>query len=103
MKKEFQYSAVGNIEFRYILNGNTERFISTNGILGASSIIKIQVHRKTYEKNAIITLCTDGIINKWNCTSFLDKDFSNPSVFANSILQDFGKNNDDATVLVAVL
>ena len=103
IKKEFQYSAVGNIEFRYILHGKTERFISTNGILGASSINKVRVHRKSYEKNAIITMCSDGIQNKWDSASYSGKDLSNPSVFARSVLKDFGKMNDDATVLVAVL
>lgn len=103
IKKEFQYSAVGNIEFRYILNGNTERLIPSNGILGAYSRNKIKVHRKIYEKDAIITMCTDGIINKWDYTSYLYMDLVNPAILANSILKDFGKNTDDATILVAVL
>jgi len=102
-KKEFQYSAVGNIEFRYILNGTTQRLICTNGILGTYYSNGIRVHKKIYEKGTVITMCTDGIMNKWDFTSYLDIDLTNPSVFANSILKDFGKDNDDATILVAVL
>jgi len=102
LKKEFEYSAVGNIEFRYILNGTTERFIHTNGFLGAYSNNKIKVHKKTYEKDAIITMCTDGIINKWDFP-YLDTHLNNPAVPANSILKNFGKDTDDATILVAVL
>ncbi len=103
IKREFQYSAVGNIEFRYKSDGSTERFIPTSGILGAHSNKKIIVHRHVYEKGAIITMCTDGISNKWDYASYIDTFAFNPSAFANSILKDFGKATDDATILVAVL
>ena len=103
IKKEFEYSAVGNIEFRYIFNGKTERLIFVNGILGAYSNNMMKVHRKHYEIGSVVTMCTDGIINKWDSTSYFDTHLVNPTLVANSILKDFGKDNDDATILVAVL
>ncbi len=103
LKNQFHYCAIGNIEFRYIFNGNTERLIPTNGILGAYSNNKVKVHTRIYEKGAIITMCTDGIINKWDFNSYSHIDFTNPTIFANSLLKDFSKDTDDATILIAVL
>jgi anti-sigma regulatory factor (Ser/Thr protein kinase) len=103
IKKEFEYSAVGNIEFRYILNGASERLIPSNGLLGVCNNDTIKVHRRAYEKGAIITMCTDGIVNRWDYNSYLNTELNNPAVLANLILKDFGKCNDDATILVAVL
>lgn len=103
IKREFEYSAVGNIEFRYLFNGKTERLIYSNGLLGAYDNKKIKVHKKTYDKDAIITMCSDGIINKWDYTSDLNMEFNTPDNIANWILRDFAKKNDDATVLVALL
>jgi anti-sigma regulatory factor (Ser/Thr protein kinase)/serine/threonine protein phosphatase PrpC len=103
IKKEFQYSAVGNVEFRYFWNGKTERLVPSNGLLGAYDNRKIKVHRRPYEQGALITMCTDGITNKWDFDTYLNVDLTNPAVLANLILRDFGKKNDDATVLVAIL
>lgn len=103
LKKEFEYAAVGNIDFRYILNGTTERFVYSNGFLGRYSHCKIKVHRKIYEKNSVITMCTDGISNKWDYSSYLNIDLNNPALLCNLILKDFGKSIDDATILVSVL
>ncbi|MFL0195798.1 ATP-binding SpoIIE family protein phosphatase [Clostridium sp. WILCCON 0269] len=103
IKKEFEYAAVGNIEFRYILNGTTKRFISSNGFLGGYPNCNIKVHKKIYEKNSVITMCTDGISNKWHYSSYLNIDLNNPALLCNLILKDFGKNIDDATILVSVL
>jgi anti-sigma regulatory factor (Ser/Thr protein kinase) len=99
----FEYSAVGNIDCRYINNDKTERLIHVNGILGTFSTNKTKIYKRSYERGSIITMCTDGILTKWDFDSYLKENAHTPEDLANTILKDFGKNNDDATILVAFL
>lgn len=101
--KIFQYGSIGNVQLRYILNNKTKKFIATNGTLGVSLNTRVNVQQSSYENGGIIAMNTDGISNKWEYDEYLDIPLHNPAVLSNMIFRDFARDNDDATVLVAVI
>lgn len=101
--KSFQYGSIGNVQLRYILNNKTRKFIATNGTLGITLNTKVNVQQSSYENGGIIIMNTDGISNKLEYDEYLGLPTHNPTVLSNMIFRDFAKDNDDATVLVAVI
>ncbi|OCA97201.1 ATP-binding SpoIIE family protein phosphatase [Clostridium beijerinckii] len=102
-RKVFQYGSIGNVELRYIINSKDKKFITTNGTLGVSFKTKVNVQESSYENGGIIVMNTDGISNKWEYDEYSCIPTHNPAVLSNMIFRDFAKDNDDATVLVAVI
>ncbi|WP_270566383.1 ATP-binding SpoIIE family protein phosphatase [Clostridium beijerinckii] len=101
--RSFQYGSIGNVQLRYILNNKTQKFIATNGTLGVSLKTKVNVQESIYENGGIIVMNTDGISNKWEYDDYLGISANNPAALSNIIFRDFARDNDDATVLVAVI
>ncbi|KMT22000.1 ATP-binding SpoIIE family protein phosphatase [Clostridium cylindrosporum] len=102
-KGELTYVGIGNIQFTYIFEDNVVRILPTSGILGVTPNNKVRIQKVFYQKGSILIMNTDGISNKWQIDNYSREVRDNPSFLSNSILKDFGKNNDDSTVLVAVL
>lgn len=101
--KSFEYGSIGNVQLRYIFNNKTRKFIATHGTLGVSFNTKVNVQQSSYENGGIIVMNTDGISNKWEYAEYSSIPKQNPAVLSNMISRDFAKDNDDATVLVAVI
>ncbi len=101
-KKEFEYCSIGNIDIRYIGENGTEIMMPTNGMLGGK-VNSIKVHRRIYNSGAAIVICSDGISTRWGIDNYPGILLKNPAILSNSIMRDFAKENDDATVLVAFI
>jgi anti-sigma regulatory factor (Ser/Thr protein kinase) len=101
--QSFQYGSIGNVELRYIINNKTQKFIASNGTLGISLNNRFKIQESSYEKGGILVMNTDGISNKWEYNDYKAIPLSNPGFLSNMIFRHFARNNDDATVLVAVI
>ncbi|WHH61367.1 SpoIIE family protein phosphatase [Petroclostridium sp. X23] len=99
---EFEMISIGNIDCRYIAGGTTEKLLSYNGYVGAyRGSCKARKHN--YNKGDILVLCSDGISSKWEIDRYSHGIINSPSVLCSTVFKEHARQNDDATMLVAVL
>lgn len=100
--KEFEIISIGNVDCRHISQKSTDRLFSYNGYVGAyKGIYKTKMH--SYKQGDMLVLCTDGISSKWEIENYADEITNNATVLCNTIFKEFSRENDDATILIAVL
>jgi hypothetical protein len=96
----FHYAGVGNVEARVFNAPEAVRPIPTNGTLGARlSTLRVWPHR--WSEGTVIVLATDGVSASWDVASYPDLLSHSPQLAAGVILRDYGRDSDDATIIVA--
>lgn len=101
-EKEFEMLSIGNIDIRLMSEEATERLFSYNGYIGGYTG-NFKTTRHAYKRGDILTLCTDGVSTKWEFEQYINENISNPTVLCNLVFNEYARQNDDATMLVAVL
>ena len=76
------------------------RPVSVNGTLGAR-LLGVRVWSHPWAEGATVVMATDGISASWDIASYPGLLRKNPQLLAGVLLRDFGRDSDDATVLVA--
>ncbi|HWW74341.1 MAG TPA: SpoIIE family protein phosphatase, partial [Pyrinomonadaceae bacterium] len=98
-RESFTYAGVGNVEVRVLGASEPARPIPTNGTLGARlSQVRVWPHRWT--EGTTLVIASDGISATWDAASYPGITARSPQLLAGVLLRDFGRNSDDATVLV---
>jgi serine/threonine protein phosphatase PrpC len=95
--REAQYIGVGNIGV-YVYSETSIKPISKNGILGYRLPTLLQLNY-SYNSGDTFVLYSDGISARFSTEGKLNGALA-PQQLAETILQDYGKTNDDATVVV---
>ena len=95
----FSCCGVGNVETR-ILSKQTRHPISTAGIVGYN-LRKIRTYEYPYEPPGVVLLYSDGVSTRFDPSEYphLRRD---PQRAAEQIIEEWGKETDDATILIAV-
>lgn len=95
----FSCCGVGNVETR-ILNKQTRHPISTAGIVGFN-LRKIRTYEYPYKPPGVVLLYSDGVSTLFDPSEYphLRRD---PQRAAEQIIEEWGKETDDATILIAV-
>jgi len=95
----FHYAGVGNVEVRVLGSADPARPVPANGTLGARlSQVRVWPHRWT--EGSTLVLASDGISASWDPSSYPGILARSPQLLAGVLMRDFGRNSDDATVLV---
>lgn len=95
----FAYAGVGNVEVRVLGAAEAARPIPANGTLGARlSQVRVWPHRWAEGMN--IVMASDGISASWDIESYPGLLNQSPQLLAGILLRDYGRDSDDATVLV---
>lgn len=95
----FYYAGVGNVEARVLGSPEPVRPIPSNGTLGARlSAVRVWPHRWTAGMTIVMT--SDGLSATWDINSYPGLLAKSPQLVAGILLRDFGRDRDDATVLV---
>jgi anti-sigma regulatory factor (Ser/Thr protein kinase) len=96
----FQYAGVGNIEARVFNAPEPVRPISNNGTLGAR-MNKVRVWSYAWAEGACVVLASDGVSATWDINDYPGLLQHSPQLLAGILMRDYGRETDDATVLVA--
>jgi hypothetical protein len=96
----FYYAGVGNIEVRVFGAPEPAHPISTNGTLGAR-FERVRVWSYKWGAGTTIVLATDGLSAKWDAQDYPGLLQRSPQLMAGILMRDYGRDTDDATVLVA--
>jgi len=96
----FHYAGIGNIMVR--VYGAPERVspISANGTLGAR-LGQVRVWTYPWAEGATLIMASDGVSASWDIEAYPGVLKQSPQLLAGIMMRDYGRDNDDATVLVA--
>jgi anti-sigma regulatory factor (Ser/Thr protein kinase) len=95
----FHYCGVGNVEVRVFNSPEPARPIPSNGTLGARlSQVRVWPHR--WADGTTVVMATDGLSATWDLANYPGLLHRSPQLLAGVLLRDFGRQSDDATVLV---
>jgi hypothetical protein len=94
------YAGVGNVEVRVFNALERIHPVPNNGTLGVRlSAVRLWRHR--WSAGAIIVMATDGLSASWDIRAYPGLLKKSPQLVAGVLLRDYGRESDDATVLVA--
>lgn len=93
------YAGIGNIS-AVLLTGTTSRsLVSHNGTLGVATS-RIQEFRNDWPSDGILILHSDGVQTRWDLSNYAGLLARHPAVIAGTLLRDFRRQRDDASVVV---
>jgi len=93
-----EYAGIGNTDFRIIGGRERLRFISLNGTLG-SRLDRVKVFKESLPRVATMIMATDGISERWDVENYPGLLGLHPQLFCATVMRDFSRPNDDATIL----
>jgi anti-sigma regulatory factor (Ser/Thr protein kinase)/serine/threonine protein phosphatase PrpC len=99
-REEMHYAGVGNVSVRVFNAPEHLTPIPANGTLGAR-MGRVRVWTQTWNEQATLVMASDGISESWDIKAYPNVLDHNPQLLAGILMRDFGRANDDATVLVA--
>ena len=99
-RKTFSYASIGNIELRVHGSLTPIRVIACRGVVGQQSPSpKVEEH--PWAEGMILVMHSDGLHTHWKWSDFPQLLDEPPARSAQRLLSALGRDNDDATVLVA--
>ena len=96
----FHYSGVGNVMVRVYGAPEHTTPLSANGTLGAR-LGQLRVWTYPWAEGATLIMASDGVSASWDIESYPGLLQRSPQLLAGILMRDYGRNADDATVLVA--
>jgi hypothetical protein len=94
-----RFSGVGNVDGRVLAADQTEHLIPQNGIVGHT----MPVVRSTivpWPVRGFLVMHSDGISPRWRLDAYPGLMTAHPALVAGVIYRDFGRDRDDATILL---
>jgi anti-sigma regulatory factor (Ser/Thr protein kinase) len=95
------YGGIGNVAGGLVSNHAVRRMVSMPGTAGYN-VRKIQSFEYPFESGLVI-LYSDGISTSWTLDRYPELGAVDPTLIAAVLYRDFGRQRDDATVLVGKL
>ncbi|MBL8715850.1 MAG: SpoIIE family protein phosphatase [Myxococcales bacterium] len=95
-------SGVGNVEVHHVKADGTTRLAGRPGSLGQRGRkLRVHVEDLSLDPRDVVLVFTDGLLSRTTLTRRDPLVHEHPILVAQKLLQEFGRKNDDATVLVA--
>ncbi len=98
-KGELEHVGIGNVLTRVFNSPTPIRPVNYNGSLGYI-LRNFRVSKYPWVKGNIIIMTSDGISERYDTNNNPNYLQNHPIIIANTILKEYGKDYDDATVLV---
>jgi len=94
-----RFAGVGNISGQIVTPEAPRAMVSHDGTLGVEAR-RFQEFEYVWPENGVIVLHSDGLSASWNLNAYPGLLRKHPSVIAGALYRDFGRERDDATVVV---
>ncbi|HEX7997577.1 MAG TPA: ATP-binding protein [Pyrinomonadaceae bacterium] len=95
----FQFAGVGNVMVRVFEAPERITPIATNGTLGAR-LGQVRVWTHAWAEGATCVLASDGVSAAWEMDAYPGLLSRSPQLLAGILMRDYGRESDDATVMV---
>lgn len=93
------HAGVGNVSAVLHSDGTTRSLVSFNGTLGMN-IQRIHEFRAEWTPDSVLVLHSDGLQTRWDLSSYSGLLTRHPALIGGTLLRDFRRMRDDASVLV---
>jgi anti-sigma regulatory factor (Ser/Thr protein kinase) len=93
------HAGVGNISAVLHSKGGTRSLVSFNGTLGMN-IQRIHEFRAEWDRDSVLVMHSDGLQTRWDLSSYSGLLARHPALIGGTLLRDFRRMRDDASVLV---
>jgi anti-sigma regulatory factor (Ser/Thr protein kinase) len=93
------YAGVGNISAVQLDLNRTRSLVSHNGTLGAMAP-RFQEFRSDWSSQSVLVMHSDGLQTRWDFTAYSGLISKHPAVIGATLLRDFRRTRDDASVIV---
>ena len=93
------FSGVGNVDGRVLAREKNSHFLPQNGIIGHAKPTA-RTTSAPWTADAILVMHSDGVSARWHMDAYPGLHDAHPALVAGVIFRDFGRERDDATVLV---
>ena len=99
----FSHAGVGNVVTKIALDGRTRSLTGSSFVIGAKASAPPRVQRDegTLVARELVVLYSDGLRSRLDVEVIREVANRHPLVIAHRLLTSFGRDNDDATVIVA--
>jgi anti-sigma regulatory factor (Ser/Thr protein kinase) len=94
------FTAVGNISGQIVMAEKAQHLLASNGIVG-HHIGRVQMVTYPWAHGALLVLCSDGVLNRWDLHAYPGLRARHPNVIAAVLCRDFTRGSDDVTIVVA--
>ncbi|HEY0077380.1 MAG TPA: ATP-binding protein [Pyrinomonadaceae bacterium] len=96
----FSYAGVGNVDVRVFDAPSSIRPVPNNGTLGVR-LSNVRLWKHNWADGATIVMSSDGLSSTWDIKAYPSLLRKSPQMMAGILMRDYGRDSDDATVLVA--
>lgn len=93
------FAGVGNIVAIVTSGNETQHMISTDGTVGYNMRV-VRPTEAPWKKGSVYVATTDGLSTRWNLNRHPGLTDRHPTLIANVLHRDFGRDADDATIVV---
>ena len=97
---KLRFSGVGNVAAVVYTGEESHHLLSVEGVVGYNAR-SIKMQEFDWHAGSTIILSSDGVSTRWNMARYPGLLQRHPSLIAAVVHRDFGRDTDDATVLVA--
>ena len=98
-RRQVQFAGMGNVDGRVQASSATEHLVPQNGIVG-HGMPAPRSSSVAWPAGARLIMHSDGIVARWRVDAYEGQTPLHPALLAGLIYRDFGRDRDDATVLV---
>lgn len=93
------FAGIGNISACVRADGDCKQLMSHNGIVG-HNMRKVQEVVMSWQPETLFVMHSDGLSKQWDLSAYPGLSTCHPALVAGVLYRDFGRDRDDATVLV---
>jgi len=93
------HAGIGNISVVLHSGGSSRSLVSFNGTLGMTTQ-RIHEFRAEWNRDSVLVMHSDGLQTKWDLSSYAGLLSRHPALIGGTLLRDFRRKRDDASVLV---
>jgi anti-sigma regulatory factor (Ser/Thr protein kinase) len=94
-----RFAGVGNVDGRILRGESAEHLVPQNGIVG-HTMPNMRGITTTWPAGARLVMHSDGLSTRWRTESYPGLARLHPALLAGVLYRDFGRERDDATVIV---
>jgi anti-sigma regulatory factor (Ser/Thr protein kinase)/serine/threonine protein phosphatase PrpC len=99
-KRTLTFAGIGNISAVVVEDHGRRGIASHNGTLG-HQMPRIQEFTVPWDKESLLIMHSDGLGSKWDLNQYPGLSSKHPAIIAAMLYQDFRRERDDVTVMVA--
>lgn len=99
-QREVRYAGIGNIGAAIVTaGGDGKSLVSMNGTVGGEAR-RVQQFSYPLPPRSLIVMYSDGLTSRWQLQDYPGLAQRHPALIAGTLYRDFGRQRDDAAVLV---